>query len=163
VRSPGRSGLAPGWLSGPGDGQICGEIARLAGTAFSIWPEDLVAQLMRCSALPRVLTNDTGPMTSPPPWDPGRRALGSTSPELTGPGLPGDTHHELLTSAAPSHPASAGRAPLISAHDRHPAEPVIEAVLQAFARMNRLDACLASRQGAIGDYQLARTPGTVMI
>jgi heptosyltransferase-2 len=30
--------------------------------------------------------------------------FGSTSPELTGPGLPGDTRHQLLKSAAPCAP-----------------------------------------------------------
>ena len=52
-----------------------------------------------------VLTNDTGPMHVAAAVGTRVVALfGSTSPELTGPGLPGDTRHRLLCSAAPCAP-----------------------------------------------------------
>lgn len=52
-----------------------------------------------------VLTNDTGPMHLAAAV--GARVVtpfGSTSPELTAPGLPGDSRHQLLRSGAPCSP-----------------------------------------------------------
>ena len=52
-----------------------------------------------------VLTNDTGPMhVAAALGTPIVVPFGSTSPELTGPGLPGDTRHQLLRSEAPCSP-----------------------------------------------------------
>jgi len=52
-----------------------------------------------------VLTNDTGPMhVAAALGTPVVVPFGSTSPELTGPGLPGDPRHQLLRSAVPCSP-----------------------------------------------------------
>ena len=63
---------------------------------------ELAATLAACSAL---VTNDTGPMHVAAAV--GTRVIvpfGSTSPELTGPGLPGDPKHAFLRSGAPCSP-----------------------------------------------------------
>ncbi len=63
---------------------------------------DLAASLAACEA---VITNDTGPMHVAAAV--GTRVIvpfGSTSPELTGPGLPGEGRHALLKSDAPCAP-----------------------------------------------------------
>jgi heptosyltransferase-2 len=90
-----------------GDEQVCSRIARVAGSSvLNLAGKTSLRQLMALLKLCRVvLTNDTGPMhvaaavgtTVVVPF-------GSTSPELTGPGLPGDTRHRLLQSAAPCSP-----------------------------------------------------------
>jgi len=55
---------------------------------------DLMVGLKLCRVL---LTNDTGPMhVAAAPGAPVVVPFGSTSPELTGPGLPGDAQHQLL-------------------------------------------------------------------
>ena len=128
------------WLAfgGPGDGQICGEIARLAGNGvLNMAGKTSLRQLMALLKLCRVvLTNDTGPMhVAAALGTPVVVPFGSTSPELTGPGLPGDTHHELLTSAAPCAPCFRRACPIDfrCMTGIRPA-PVIEAVLQAISR-----------------------------
>jgi heptosyltransferase-2 len=61
-----------------------------------------MALLKLCRLL---LTNDTGPMhVAAALGTPVVVLFGSTSPELTGPGLPGDPRHQLLTSATPCAP-----------------------------------------------------------
>ena len=97
------------WLAfgSPGDEQVCSRIARVAGSSvLNLAGKTSLRQLMALLKLCRVvLTNDTGPMhvaaavgtTVVVPF-------GSTSRELTGPGLPGDTRHRLLQSAAPCSP-----------------------------------------------------------
>ena len=97
------------WLAfgGPGDEQVCNRIARVAGSSvLNLAGKTSLRQLLALLKLCRVvLTNDTGPMhvaaalgtTVVVPF-------GSTSPELTGPGLPGDTRHRLLQSATPCSP-----------------------------------------------------------
>jgi heptosyltransferase-2 len=61
-----------------------------------------MAALAVCRA---VLTNDTGPMHVAAALDrPVVVPFGSTSPELTGPGLPGDPRHRLIRSGAPCAP-----------------------------------------------------------
>ena len=69
-----------------------------------------MALLKICRVL---LTNDTGPMhvaaaLSTPVVVP----FGSTSPELTGPGLPGDTRNQLIKSAAPCSPCFLRECPI---------------------------------------------------
>jgi heptosyltransferase-2 len=52
-----------------------------------------------------LLTNDTGPMhVAAALGTPVIALFGSTSPELTGPGLPGDPRHRVLRGAAPCAP-----------------------------------------------------------
>jgi heptosyltransferase-2 len=63
---------------------------------------ELMAGLKCCDAL---LSNDTGPMHVAAAL--GTRVIvpfGSTSPELTGPGLPGDNRHALIKGEAPCAP-----------------------------------------------------------
>jgi heptosyltransferase-2 len=63
---------------------------------------ELMALLKLCRV---VLTNDTGPMhVAAALGIPVVVPFGSTSPELTAPGLPGDPRHQLLQSAAPCSP-----------------------------------------------------------
>jgi len=63
---------------------------------------ELMALLKLCRV---VLTNDTGPMhVAAALGTPVVVPFGSTSPELTGPGLPGDPRHRLLKSNAVCSP-----------------------------------------------------------
>jgi heptosyltransferase-2 len=63
---------------------------------------ELCALLRLCQVL---LTNDTGPMhVAAAVGTPVVVPFGSTSPEFTGPGLPGDTRHRLLRTIAPCAP-----------------------------------------------------------
>jgi ADP-heptose:LPS heptosyltransferase len=63
---------------------------------------ELMALLKICRVL---LSNDTGPMhVAAALGTPVVVPFGSTSPELTGPGLPGDPRHRLLKSSAPCSP-----------------------------------------------------------
>ena len=63
---------------------------------------ELCAGLKLCRVL---LTNDTGPIHVAAALEtPVVVPFGSTSPELTGPGLPGDARHQLLKSNAACAP-----------------------------------------------------------
>jgi heptosyltransferase II len=97
------------WLAfgGSGDWQVCQDVARLAGGGvLNLAGKTSLRQLMALLKLCRVvLTNDSGPMHVAAAL--GTRVVvpfGSTSPELTGPGLPGDPRHRLLKSDAPCAP-----------------------------------------------------------
>jgi heptosyltransferase-2 len=71
---------------------------------------ELCAALKACDVL---LTNDSGPMHVAAAV--GTRVVapfGSTSPDLTGPGLPGDTRHRLLTCGAPCSPCFRRECPI---------------------------------------------------
>jgi heptosyltransferase-2 len=97
------------WLAfgGTGDRELCADIARLAGDrVLNLAGKTSLRQLMALLKLCRVvLTNDSGPMhVAAALGTPVVVPFGSTSPELTGPGLPGDPRHALLTSAAPCSP-----------------------------------------------------------
>jgi heptosyltransferase II len=97
------------WLAfgGKADWELCDEVARLAGGGvLNLAGKTSLRQLMALLKLCRVvLTNDTGPMhVAAALGTPVVVPFGSTSPELTGPGLPGDTRHQLLKSAAPCSP-----------------------------------------------------------
>ncbi len=71
---------------------------------------ELCALLRCCRAL---LTNDTGPMHVAAALDvPVVVPFGSTSPELTGPGLPGMTNHRLLTAKPPCSPCFRRECPI---------------------------------------------------
>jgi heptosyltransferase II len=90
-----------------GDWTLCDEVARLAGGGvLNLAGKTSLRQLMALLKLCRVvLTNDTGPMhVAAALGTPVVVPFGSTSPELTGPGLPGDARHQLLKSAAPCSP-----------------------------------------------------------
>jgi heptosyltransferase-2 len=71
---------------------------------------ELMAVLKLCRVL---LTNDTGPMhVAAALGTPVVVPFGSTSPELTGPGLPGDPRHRLLKSNAPCAPCFLRECPI---------------------------------------------------
>jgi len=60
-----------------------------------------------------MVTNDTGPMhVAAALGTPVVVPFGSTSPELTGPGLPGDGRHRLLKSDAPCSPCFLRECPI---------------------------------------------------
>lgn len=97
------------WLAfgGPEDAILCDKIAGMAGVnLINLAGKTSLRELMSFLKLCRVLlTNDSGPMhlaaalgtTVVVPF-------GSTSPELTGPGLPGDNRHFLLRANVPCSP-----------------------------------------------------------
>src|SRR5208283_4678389 len=101
------------------------EIRNLAGKTSL---RELMAVLKSCRVL---LTNDTGPMhVAAALGTPVVVPFGSTSPELTGPGLPGDPHHQLLTSAAPCAPCFRRACPIdFRCMTGISVERVVEAVL----------------------------------
>jgi heptosyltransferase-2 len=71
---------------------------------------ELMAVLKSCRVL---LTNDTGPMhVAAALGTPVVVPFGSTSPELTGPGLPGDARHRLVKSDAPCSPCFRRECPI---------------------------------------------------
>lgn len=71
---------------------------------------ELMALLKCCRVL---LTNDTGPMhVAAALGTPVVVPFGSTSPELTGPGLPGDTQNQLIKSHAPCSPCFLRECPI---------------------------------------------------
>lgn len=102
------------WLvvGGRGDRELAARIG--AQISAKIGPEhvrnvagetnlrELCAALKHCDLL---LTNDTGPMhVAAAAGTPVIVPFGSTSPELTGPGLPGDTRQQFVIGEAPCAP-----------------------------------------------------------
>ncbi|PYM14054.1 MAG: hypothetical protein DME18_07575 [Verrucomicrobia bacterium] len=89
--------------------------------------------LLKCCRL--LLSNDTGPMhVAAAVGTPVVALFGSTSPELTGPGLPGDSRHRLLKSNAPCSPCFLRACPIdFRCMKGIEIEPVIAAVLSACA------------------------------
>lgn len=95
---------------------------------------ELCAALKACDV---VLTNDTGPMhVAAAVGTPVVVPFGSTSPELTGPGLPGDSRHCLLKSAAACAPCFLRECP-IDFRCMHglAVDRVVEAVMQSSGRV----------------------------
>src|ERR1019366_2838658 len=101
--------------------------ANLAGQTSL---RDLMSLLKLCRVL---LTNDTGPMhVAAALGTPVVVPFGSTSPELTGPGLPGDPRPFLLKSDAPCSPCFLRECPIdFRCMNGISVERVVEAVLQA--------------------------------
>jgi len=97
------------WLAfgGAGDWELCHHVDRLADShVLNLAGKTSLRQLMALLKLCRVvLTNDTGPMhVAAALGTPVVVPFGSTSPELTAPGLPGDHSHRLLQATAPCSP-----------------------------------------------------------
>jgi heptosyltransferase-2 len=94
---------------------------------------ELMALLKICRVL---LTNDSGPMhVAAALGIPVVVPFGSTSPELTGPGLPGDPRHRLLKSETPCSPCFLRECPIdFRCLNGIGVERVVEAVLATQAR-----------------------------
>jgi len=94
---------------------------------------ELMALLKVCRVL---LTNDSGPMhVAAALGTPVVVPFGSTSPELTGPGLPGDLRHRLLKSDAPCSPCFRRKCPIdFRCMNGISVERVVEAVIQTLNR-----------------------------
>ncbi len=105
-------------LLGPGDDEgLCGEIAARANVpAVNLAGRTTLRELMGVLAACRVLlTNDSGPMhLAAALGTPVVAVFGSTSPELTGPGLPGDSGHRVLSCGAPCSPCFRRTCPIDS-------------------------------------------------
>jgi lipopolysaccharide heptosyltransferase II len=91
---------------------------------------ELMSLLKLCRVL---LTNDTGPMhVAAALGTPVVVPFGSTSPELTGPGLPGDPRHRLLKSDVPCSPCFLRECPIdFRCMNGINVERVVEAVLKS--------------------------------
>ncbi len=91
---------------------------------------ELCAALRLCRVL---LTNDSGPMhVAAALGTPVVVPFGSTSPELTGPGLPGDARHQLLRANAPCSPCFLRECPIdFRCMKGISVASVVEAVLRA--------------------------------
>ena len=91
---------------------------------------ELMSLLKLCRVL---LTNDSGPMhVAAALGTPVVVPFGSTSPELTGPGLPGDPRHRLLKSDAPCSPCFLRECPIdFRCLNGISVERVVEAVLES--------------------------------
>jgi heptosyltransferase II len=96
---------------------------------------ELCVLLKLCRVL---LTNDSGPMhVAAAVGTPVVVPFGSTSPELTGPGLPGDTRHQLLTANAPCSPCFLRACPIdFRCMTGISVERVVEATLKAVSMHN---------------------------
>jgi len=105
------------WLAfgGPGDAKVCADIERLAnGRVLNLAGKTTLRQLMALLKSCRVvLTNDSGPMhLAAALGTPVVVPFGSTSPELTGPGLPGDSRHAIFRSPTPCAPCFLRECPI---------------------------------------------------
>jgi lipopolysaccharide heptosyltransferase II len=103
------------------------EILNLAGKTSL---RELMSLLKLCRVL---LTNDTGPMhVAAALGTPVVVPFGSTSPELTGPGLPGDARNHLLKSDAPCSPCFLRECPIdFRCMNGISVESVVEAVVKS--------------------------------
>jgi heptosyltransferase-2 len=126
------------WVTfgGKGDVVIANQIeSAIASPPSAIWNlagktglRELMALLKVCRVL---LTNDSGPMhVAAALGIPVVVPFGSTSPELTGPGLPGDPQHRLLKSDALCSPCFLRECPIdFRCLNGISIERVVEAVL----------------------------------
>jgi len=128
------------WLvfGGPAETALADQIeSAIPSPPSAIWKlagktslRELMALLKLCRVL---LTNDTGPMhVAAALGTPVVVPFGSTSPELTGPGLPGDARHRPLKSDAPCSPCFLRECPIdFRCLNGIGVERVVEAVLSA--------------------------------
>ena len=126
------------WLlfGGKGDLKLAAEIesgiqnskSRIQNLAGKTTLREMMAALKLCRVL---LTNDTSPMhVAAALGTPVVVPFGSTSPELTGPGLPGGATHRLLKSDAPCAPCFLRECPIdFRCMNGLRVERIVEAVL----------------------------------
>ena len=102
------------------------EVMNLSGATTL---RELCATLKLCRVL---LTNDTGPMhVAAALGIPVVVPFGSTSPELTGPGMPGNSRHQLLKSFAPCAPCFLRECPIdFRCMNSISVEQIVQAVLK---------------------------------
>lgn len=119
--------------SDPNEASSLPSVVDLAGQTSL---RELCAAMKICSV---VVTNDTGPMhVAAAVGTPVVALFGSTSPELTAPGLPGDPHHALLKSDAPCAPCFLRECPIdFRCMQGLPADAVIAAVLKLISQCSR--------------------------
>jgi heptosyltransferase-2 len=131
------------WLlfGGKSDAAITSQIESAIGNRqsaiFNLAGKSSLRELMALLKLCRVLlTNDTGPMhVAAALGTPVVVPFGSTSPELTGPGLPGDTRNHLLKSDAPCSPCFLRECPIdFRCMNGISVERVVETVLEIHRR-----------------------------
>lgn len=115
-----------------GDGLMLPAICLAGKTTL----RELCVVLKRAELL---LTNDTGPMHLAAALNtPVIVPFGSTSAELTGPGLPGDTRHRLLMGQAPCAPCFLRECPIdFRCMNGITADSVVAAVLEVWQGGNR--------------------------
>jgi heptosyltransferase II len=129
-------------LGGKGDVDLATTIAdgithHAPRTKFNLAGKTSLRELMALLKSCRVmLTNDTGPMhVAAALGTPVVVPFGSTSPELTGPGLPGDSRHRLIKSDAPCSPCFLRECPIdFRCMNGISVERVVQAVVQALQR-----------------------------
>jgi heptosyltransferase-2 len=125
-------------LGSAAEEKVCSDIARLAGCrVLNLAGKTSLRELMALLKLCRVLlTNDTGPMhVAAALGTPVVVPFGSTAPELTGPGLPGDPRHRLLQPAAPCSPCFRRACPIdLRCMTGVTPDRAIEAVFQILSR-----------------------------
>jgi heptosyltransferase-2 len=125
-------------FGGKGDVELATRIVQeltqhgVRNTYFNLAGQTTLRELMAVLKLCRVLlTNDTGPMhVAAALGVPVVVPFGSTSPELTGPGLPGDPRHHLIKSTAPCSPCFLRECPIdFRCMNGISTESVVQAVL----------------------------------
>jgi heptosyltransferase-2 len=127
------------WIlfGGKGDLKLTAQIASVIHESRLTSGETSLRELMSLLKLCRVLlTNDTGPMhVAAALGTPVVVPFGSTSPELTGPGLPVDTQNRLLKSDAPCSPCFLRECPIdFRCMNGISVDRVIEAVLRVVGK-----------------------------
>jgi lipopolysaccharide heptosyltransferase II len=124
------------WLTfgAAADWDLCEEVARLAkGQILNLAGKTSLRQMMALLKACRVLlTNDSGPMhVAAALGTPVVVPFGSTSPELTGPGLPGDPRHHILRSNAACAPCFRRACPIdFRCMTGIPAERAVAAIMK---------------------------------
>ena len=121
-------------------GQIESAIGNRQSAIFNLAGKTSLRELMTLLKLCRILlTNDSGPMhVAAALGTPVVVPFGSTSPELTGPGLPGDSRFHLLKSDAPCSPCFLRQCPIdFRCMNGIPAGRVVEAVIKALWQSDR--------------------------
>ncbi len=124
-------------LGGRSDAELAKRAATGIASHLNLAGQTSLRELMALLKLCRVLlTNDTGPMhVAAALGTPVVAPFGSTSPELTGPGLPGDPSHRLLKSDAPCSPCFLRECPIdFRCMDGISVEQVMNAVLETLKR-----------------------------